>query len=508
MRFHAPQVVLTLILALTLHPTLSTAAPSETAEEISPAAARLNAQLKACRVSYAEVEARIEKAGVRDAGYHVVDGFPYLRSDRLMASFTQELKDANTFSTWVLQLRDNEAFARDIELRNLGMSNQERAGLLSDLRLCSVWLSFNELQDEATLAQVFKGIPVPAAPVSAAVSTQKALQEREALIKADLAQPLQQLTSPGTLALWQPQALPADATEPLPFEKMPHDELGRSGMTTQQWNALAALHAPRWLIETAGASDHPGAPVWRSAPEQKTVSLGIDTHKPTVYYQASFARMGQRSLIQFTYFIFFAPSASDSAALDGMAWRVTLDPAGKPLIYDSVRMDGSDHLWFPAQTLAMRQPVVESGLLLSATDLQVFNNAWAIRLKSADHLARRLVTVSSDDPKAKSYALEPYENLLTLALPSGGTRSIYQADGVLAGATPQRAPRQLGALPATPTGKHYFDDPYLIETVYVAPTWPADPAQQIVVDDSQERAKIWESGNAALGLTHPLEQTP
>lgn len=470
MTFRALMLISALFL---LAESLPVMADTASLEREARAEAKLAAQLKACRTSFAEIDARIDKAGVRDAGYHQVEGFPYLRSDRLMASFTGEINDPDTYSIWILQLRDNDSFSRDIELRNLGLPNQERAGLLSDLRLCSVWLSLNELENDATRERMIKATPVPASPIALAPPAPR----REAQIKADFAKDAAQLSSPGTLTLWQPQAAAADEEAPPSFDRLSHDELGRSGMTTQWWTSLAEAHAPRWLIETASQQDRPGAPMWIEN-KDGSVQLGINLDQPTVYYQASYMRFGGRSLIQFVYFVFFQSGSPDMAPLDGMAWRVTLDPDGKPLVYDSVRMDGSDHLWFPAQALptrAIAQDQKDLTLALQTAPAE----PWAVRLGSADHLARRLVPVTPAQGTAKIYALKPYEDLLTLDLPKGGTRSIYGPTGLLAGARTPNAPRQFGVLPATPTGKFYFDDPYLIETVFVAPAWPQESTHSI-----------------------------
>ena len=476
MTLRAPRLVSAFVLASALLPSLASAADSEAADREARAEAKLAAQLTACRVAFSDIDARIDKAGVRDAGYHQLEGFPYLRSDRLMASFTKEISDPDTFSIWILQLRDNESFSRDIELRNLGLANQERAGLLSDLRLCSVWLSLNEMENDATRARMIKAVPVPASSITAAPSA----AQRNAQIKADFAKPLAQLPSPGPLTLWQAQTPSADEEAPPTFDRLSHDELGRSGMTTQWWTSLAEAHAPRWLIETAGQQDRPGAPVWIDTKDNGT-QLSINLEEPTVYYQASYMRFGGRSLIQFIYFIFFPSSAPNITPLDGMAWRVTLDPDGKPLVYDSVRMDGSDHLWFPAQTLSTRaMPKDQNALALALQTAP--SEPWAVRLQSANHLARRLVPVAANNT-AKTYTLKPYEDLLTLSLPKGGSRSIYGPTGLLAGAKTQNAPWQFGALPATANGRRYFDDPYLIESVFVAPAWPQESPHSISTKD-------------------------
>src|SRR2546421_13061680 len=63
--------------------------------------------LQQCRTRYVEVDAQIQKAGVHDAAYYSVPGFPYVRTDRLMSSYRGEVSgDINTLGTWMLQLRE------------------------------------------------------------------------------------------------------------------------------------------------------------------------------------------------------------------------------------------------------------------------------------------------------------------------------------------------------------------------------------------------------------------
>src|SRR5581483_11457151 len=112
---------------------------------------KFRAFLAQCRQQYADVDARIASAGVHDDEFFAVPGFPYVRTDRLMSAYRNEVSgDLNTRGTWMLQLRENDSIARDIELTNLGMPKFERADLLNTLRTCAVWLSFDELADPAT----------------------------------------------------------------------------------------------------------------------------------------------------------------------------------------------------------------------------------------------------------------------------------------------------------------------------------------------------------------------
>jgi hypothetical protein len=370
--------------------------------------AKFRAFLAQCRASYADVDARIQKAGVHDDEYFAVPGFPYIRTDRLMSSYRTEVSgDLNTLGTWMLQLRENDSIARDIELTNLGMPKYERADLLNTLRTCAVWLSFDELADPPTLAKLIEAARISDAPAQPAAPHDSAPAAR----------------SHTPLIQWRAASPPADVNLPSGFATAARDELGRVGLLMDQWPALAARHAPQLLIETAGDGDRVGAPILTEA------GPSVDVSRPVVYYLPSYARIHDRTLVQLNYFIWFSPRPG---ALDGMIWRVTLGEDGKPLVYDHARADGAGHAWLRDRRHAV------------------------LRLRSGSHVVDLAADAQRRAPSQR-YELRPYEDLMTLDAPGGGTRSLFGPDGTgRDGAT-----RQWGhhAISAT----QYFDDPRLIE---------------------------------------------
>lgn len=395
--------------------------------------------LPSCLPRFAEIDARIEKAGVGDASYHRVPGFPYLRSDRLLASYDAELNDPATFDTWMLQLRDNDGFSRDIELRNLGMPDQERANLLTDLRLCAVWLSFIEFSEPEKVAALKAGIqlPDPAAPVAAPAAAQQA-----------------------PAATDQARALRVTVTEDAAavlarYDKLPRDELARTGMTNDGWKALAEHYAPTWLMPRGT----PGALVWTED------GLRVDASRPTVYFQPTFARVGEQGLVQYHYVLWFGLA---NGGIDGLIWRVTLDPQGRPLVHESLDATGQHHRWFPAQPLEAKAildlelsapvGVGEIAVALAADSHEVL----AVEARSAEAYAEEI-----------GYRLALYEELLTLPLPGGGSRSAFDAQGRLqTDARLRQQPRlwQLGQLQLKHADSPLpFDDPRLLEAYFNLP---------------------------------------
>ena len=436
--------------------------------------------LHQCRDSYADVDARIAKAGVHDATYYQVPGFPYVRTDRLMSSYRGEVSgDINTLGTWMLQLRENDSIARDIELANMGMPKYERADLLNSLRTCAVWLTFAELADPPTLARLIDAVQIPEPPAPAEQKTVvQELSARRAKILAEFSGPLPRPSVP--LTNWQVKQPPPDPNLPHGFSQVARDELGRIGLLMNQWPELAAQNAPQLLIETGGDYDRLGTPILTAG------GPSVDTSKPVVYYLPSYARVGSRTLVQINYIFWFSARPPgregdlEAGALDGRIWRVTLGDDGKALAYDTIRASGFDHLWFPDRSLAPRADVADAEPPL-VPQTQIPQGGVALRLQSATHDLRRLIR-SKDTQVAETrrYELRPYEDLMTLPAPSGGTRSLFDPSGVVpgserpanplyraAGVAQAGAMRQWGNHETALLGRRYFDDPRLIEELFV-----------------------------------------
>jgi hypothetical protein len=419
---------------------LITAGPAPAQAQDDPRKA-MEEILPNCLPRFADIDARIEKAGVADASYHRVPGFPYLRSDRLLASFDAELDDPATFDTWMLQLRDNDGFSRDIELRNLGMPDEERANLLTDLRLCAVWLSFLEFAEPENIAALKAGIqlPEPAAPV---------------------AKPFDPPAPPaaaGALAALRP-TVTEDAEAILArYEKLPRDELARTGMTNDGWKALAEHYAPTWLMAQGPTGSRPGALVWTAR------GLAVDTAQPTVYFQPTFARVGEQGLVQYHYMLWFARAGG---GIDGLIWRVTLDTRGRPLVYDSLDAEGQHHQWFPAQSLDLKADLdLDLGAPLGVGSI-------AVTLSSDSHDVLRVQPRDAEGyAQEAGYRLALYEDLLTLPLPAGGTRSAFDARGRLrVDGAQQPTLWQLGHLRLQRSDRPLpFDHPRLLEAYFNLP---------------------------------------
>jgi len=79
-----------------------------------------SAEIKGCVDWFTKLDETIDRAAVRDAEAYRVPGFPYLRTNRFLASFRQQAQnDSNAFATWVKYLRTLDERARSYEIKNL-----------------------------------------------------------------------------------------------------------------------------------------------------------------------------------------------------------------------------------------------------------------------------------------------------------------------------------------------------------------------------------------------------
>ncbi|HEX4872925.1 MAG TPA: hypothetical protein VFV27_11480 [Nevskiaceae bacterium] len=423
---------------------------------------RMSQMLADCRSSFAGVDRQVAEAGVGDASYFRVPGFPYLRSDRLITAFTEELGSVENFDIWTQQLRENDSLGREVELHNLGLPDEQVALMLSDLRLCAVWLNNIELDDEETVRRLVRAAAVPA--------------EYPQLLGRGELRPPNETANPAGLGepqLWRVQREADPAELPSQFRRITRDSLGRIGLVMSAWRALVEHHAPVFLVDTAGAHDRPGLPVFRDG------RPGVDSQQPVVHYLISFARSHGRSLVQISYFLWFDQRpplrAEDAAAgdLDGLIWRVTLDDDGRPLVYDTLSSRGTGHQWFAAPGVRARAATTVAGTVPAGE--------MAVRVASASHQVVGLMAPPAAAAVGQ-YRLQPYENLTLMDDGKGGTRSLFGPDGVVPGserahaeaAWPEAvdkpgAVRQSGFHALSFSRGLYFDDPRLIDQAFEVP---------------------------------------
>ena len=243
---------------------------------------------------------------------------------------------------------------------------------------------------------------------------------------------------------------------------------------------LLATHAPVFEVETSGTFDRPGALVWRGA-----ANLDVDASRPVVYQRIAFTRYGGQTLVQLVYTMWFSERPADHAfdmlagKLDGLVWRVTLAPDGKPVLFDTMHPCGCFHMFLPtpsAAVLPAPNPADEWAFVPAALPQVSDGERIRLRLTTRSHYLTDASVLLSGSPALRAYELVDESVLRSLPLPDGGFRSAYGSDALVPGTErPERmlfwpmgipsagAMRQWGSHATAFLGRRHFDDADLIE---------------------------------------------
>lgn len=464
----------------------------------------------ACQAQFARVDRVITQARVGDAQARPVAGFPYLRVDRFLASFADEVEDVARFDHWRAQLRALDREGRAVELSNLSVRSMsdlatalgvaaEPAALSAELDRCAALLMRADDAVPARRARLREAARVPddydtwkrvagaywltRLPFSAGVAG----YQRE--VMRTFAQPLAALPVQGRLRRYT-----ASTSTPAPRGPLARDALGIPQPSDEQRDDLFAAHAPDWIVDEAGPDDRIGAIAWDGH------VATVDTRDAVIYHRLAYTRFGGDVLMQLVYSAWFParPRGAGidllSGRLDSVVWRVTLDRDGVPLLYDSMHGCGCYHQFFPTarlRTLPARA-VLEEGALVpqSLGDVGVGQRV-GLRIAAATHYLQRVLIDAprsdgagpSDDsapPGASvTYAMRPDSTLRALPTGEGGTRSAFGPDGIVAGSERGErylfwpmgvrepgAMRQWGRHATAFMGRRHFDEARLIERYF------------------------------------------
>jgi hypothetical protein len=446
------------------------------------------AGLQDCAQWYRDLDARVAEQGVRDAQARPVEGFPYLRVNRLLAALRGEAtEDQRKRDALVARMHSLDAEARAIELANLGASLEEaqarecgdrlRAAHLADADTAARLMERATVPDDYSTAARFFGIyALTKYPFFSGVSQYQA--EVRASFAADLAGRPARRYAPSVAAPF-PRAAQAEA-----IARASANPLGIPELRGESLERLFAAHAPVFEVEQTGAYDEPGALHW---PRGASVPA-VDPSDVAVYRMAAWTRYRGRVLLQLVYSVWFAERPPDSSTdilagkLDGVTWRVTLAPDGEPLVYDTMHPCGCYHMFFPtprAQPVDAPEAVLEWMFAPLSLPRVAEGERPVLRIATRTHYVER-VTLARDGEDAARYALRPYDELRSLPRPEGGRASAFGQDGLVAGTERAErwlfwpmgidsagAMRQWGRHATAFVGRRHFDDADLLERRFV-----------------------------------------
>ena len=82
-----------------------------------------------CEQLFRTLDTAVDRAGVRDGGTARIDGFPYLRANRFLASYRDEPMSRRQELWWIDRLKGLDTQARTIELANLPKQDRDELDL-------------------------------------------------------------------------------------------------------------------------------------------------------------------------------------------------------------------------------------------------------------------------------------------------------------------------------------------------------------------------------------------
>ena len=482
-----------------------------------------------CLMFFDELDRLAQVLQVRDGGSHPVSGYPFLRADRFLASFADRRQasvsageDAG-FATWVERMRGLDAAARAIEVANLPDSafpllrDWSRDEIGPQVDACGRQLTELLVKDAAARVDLRRRIDVPddysslrralglypltGIGYSSSVrnwqghTRQVFLEQRKAMGNGLIA--LQQYRPSDTAA--SPAAALARSREIM--SQVPRDALGIPQLSMQAQTQLLQAFAPTFVVATGADSDRFGALHWVDlkglvSSGSDPIWLDVDTSRPVVYHRIAFTRIKGVILPQLIYEIWFSERPKQEVGdlhggrLDSLIWRVTLDDQGQPLIYDSIHGNGRFSMEFPTQRARPRaRPEGEALIDWVFVPIDQTVERWvgapavaglALFISSQTH---QIVGLGQPDavwgePQLGNppYALVADDQLRVLSLPNGGSRSIFDRDGIVPGSerlgryffwpmgvANAGAIRQWGRQPTALIGRRHFDDPDVID---------------------------------------------
>lgn len=454
--------------------------------------------LRDCAAWYRELDARVDKAGVRDAQDARIAGFPYLRVNRLLASFRSEAaRDEERFNDLIERMHELDLQARRHEAANLPPGTPGARDEFSERMVlqrasgCGAVLRDADLADPAARARLLERAVVPDDYSSAA-----RVLGAYAVAKIPFAEGVRRYEDEVRAAFARESALPAGGSV-VRYSPPPAPRLARASLATmirfatvnplgipeprdKELEALFAAYAPSFEIEITGDHDRFGALRWL----RDAAMPDVDASSLAVYRHLAWTRYRDRVLLQLVYTIWFPerPPQSDgdilAGRLDGITWRVTLAPDGEPLVYDAMHPCGCYHMFFPTpRARPLPAPVGETEWMFSPQSLPAIADGErpVLRIATRTHYIERVFTVRGTDSVVR-YEFRPYEELRSIQRLDGRRSSVFGPNGLIAGSEraerflfwPMGIPsagamRQWGRHATAFVGRRHFDDADLIE---------------------------------------------
>jgi hypothetical protein len=452
-----------------------------------------------CRTHYQRADQAIHRAEVRDAQEDAVSGFPYLRSNRFLASqFAQNL-NAEQFAFLLRQIRALDSTARRIEIGNLPKSarealERETRQLLDDqndvttaleecgdLLLAEEQPSLEKLKKNISISahySLFKRVlglyPLTAIPFS------RGIRKFQKEMTQTFAKPLNEVIDLSNVVVHVPPAVAAVDVAAI-LREASKNPLQMPLPNPEQAAQLFAAFAPNFAVDTRGDFDRPGAIEWSGSNQ-----VNVDSSNIRVYNLMSHTSLVGQTLLQLNYMIWFSERPKKGVfdmlggVLDGLIWRVTLAPDGTPLLHDTIHPCGCYHLFFPSEKLHAKPPhssLQEHAFVPQSLPTIKEGERLTVWIESATHYVVRVSAEPERD--VTPYAFARYDDLRSLPTGDGASRSLFRPDALINGTergerflfwpmgiASAGAMRQWGHHATAFVGMRHFDDADLLDKAF------------------------------------------
>lgn len=462
-----------------------------------------------CAELFAEAERRVVGAGVIDSETARIPGFPYLRINRFLSDFRNEVAGPG-FDVWVDRMQQLAMQGWRVELANVTAADRRvletsmkvvplaGGGLEAGLQYCGDLLRRADLS-EAGEREVLRDRAVVPAEYRAwqrvvgfypltALLFRVGIGRWHDQVRATYAQPMASLPVDGTLVRYTAEVDPGGPVSAHEIARILEEASANTLKIPQPTGTdrerLFAAFAPVFEIDAVSDDDRIGTPQWGESDLPR-----IDTHRPTVYSHSSHTRVGRQVLLQLNYTIWFPARPRTSSFdllgghLDGITWRVTLLPDGRPWVYDAIHNCGCYHLFFPtryARLQPRRVTLAEPAFMPQRSLTMKEGDRPVLRIAHGTHYIQRVLFSAPERVgQTTAYRWQSADVLRSLPKPDGSRRSLFREDGIVAGSERQErfffwpmgipepgAMRQWGHHATAFVGRRHFDDARLFEPLF------------------------------------------
>lgn len=454
--------------------------------------------LGSCADFFASLDKRTAEAEVLDSGDFRVKNHPYLRVNRFLASFRDEVDDKTAFAVWTDRMQALDQDARQYEIANLSDlavaaldSVNDRAGLYDKVAACGDLLKAADFQRVKHQEGLRRSVAVP--------------DDYIALRRFLGIYPLTSMFIFRGVTIWHAEAHKSYSPKPpvnwrsiryIPAQKFDiasvrqnveptkRDALGIPVYSAADRQALFRLYAPVWEIQHHGDFDRIGTPIWTGKG-----ALDVNTDRSLTYTLLSFTRFGKEILTQLNYIIWFPSRPKEGTLdiygglLDGLIYRVTLDDNKEPLLYETVHNCGCYYKAYPTSRLQIREKIdyAEPPLILKAPEVNPSKDLMTVSMESRTHYVQHLYPSLRELQSATAvYSLADYGQLRSLPYAADDRRSMFSQNSITPGSERLErfilwptgvlspgAMRQWGRHAVAFVGKRHLDDPFFMDSMFM-----------------------------------------